>query len=237
MMIDRGLTPKWQAQVRTDVARDEELLSLMRRSGCHRLELGFESVDQVTLDGYDKSQTVEDITKAIAALHRHHIKVHGMFVVGADNDTARSAHLHGRLRREARDRQPDAEHPHARSRHEAVRADECRRPRLRTPLAVLRRPARHLHAAEDDAPGAADLHRRGIPSLLLSPARAQVPGAPALRQRTGAPLGEAVHPPLSEGPEEPRLRPGTGSAFGGSVGGRPADDRAAVSARERAAGG
>jgi radical SAM superfamily enzyme YgiQ (UPF0313 family) len=93
MMIDRGLTPKWQAQVRTDVARDEELLSLMRRSGCHRLELGLESVDQVTLDGYDKSQTVEDITNAIAALHRHHIKVHGMFVVGADNDTARTAQL------------------------------------------------------------------------------------------------------------------------------------------------
>ena len=91
MMIDRGITPKWQAQVRTDVARDEELLSLMQRSGCHRLELGLESIDQVTLDGYAKSQTVEDITNAIAALHRHHIKVHGMFVVAADNDTARTA--------------------------------------------------------------------------------------------------------------------------------------------------
>jgi anaerobic magnesium-protoporphyrin IX monomethyl ester cyclase len=91
MMIERGLTPKWQAQVRTDVARDEELLSLMRRSGCHRLALGFESIDQATLDGYAKSQTVEDITDAIAALHRHHIKVHGMFVVGGDGDTARTA--------------------------------------------------------------------------------------------------------------------------------------------------
>ncbi len=90
MMIDRGLTPKWQAQVRTDVARDEELLTLMRRSGCHRLELGFESVDQATLDGYDKAQTVEDITECIAALHRHGIKCHGMFVVGADNDTIRT---------------------------------------------------------------------------------------------------------------------------------------------------
>lgn len=91
MMIDRGLTPKWQAQVRTDVARDEELLTLMRRSGCHRLALGFESVDQATLDGYDKSQTVKDITTAIAALHRHDIKCHGMFVVGADSDTVRTA--------------------------------------------------------------------------------------------------------------------------------------------------
>ena len=91
MMIDRGITPKWQSQVRTDVARDEELLTLMRRSGCHRVALGFESVDQATLDSYAKSQTVEDIKRAIAALHRHGIKCHGMFVVGADNDTERTA--------------------------------------------------------------------------------------------------------------------------------------------------
>ena len=91
MMIEQGLTAKWQAQVRTDVARDEELLDLMRRSGCHRLALGFESISQATLDGYAKSQTVEDITRAIAALHRHGIKVHGMFVVGADDDTIRTA--------------------------------------------------------------------------------------------------------------------------------------------------
>ena len=91
MMIDRGLATKWQAQVRTDVARDEELLTLMRRSGCQRLALGFESIDQTTLDGYAKSQTVEDITGAITALHRHGIKCHGMFVVGADSDTATTA--------------------------------------------------------------------------------------------------------------------------------------------------
>jgi radical SAM superfamily enzyme YgiQ (UPF0313 family) len=91
MMIDRGLTTKWQAQVRTDVAKDEELLTLMERSGCHRVSLGFESVDQATLDGYAKSQTVGDIKECIAALHRHGIKCHGMFVVGADNDTVRTA--------------------------------------------------------------------------------------------------------------------------------------------------
>ena len=90
-MIDRGITPRWMAQVRSDVARDDELLALMKRSGCNRLALGFESVDQATLDSYAKSQTVEDITDCIAALHRHGIKCHGMFVIGADNDTARTA--------------------------------------------------------------------------------------------------------------------------------------------------
>jgi anaerobic magnesium-protoporphyrin IX monomethyl ester cyclase len=91
MMIERDLTMDWTAQVRTDVARDEELLELMRRSGCQRLALGFESIDQATLDGYAKSQTVDDIVHSIDALHRNKIKCHGMFVIGADSDTARTA--------------------------------------------------------------------------------------------------------------------------------------------------
>jgi anaerobic magnesium-protoporphyrin IX monomethyl ester cyclase len=91
MMIERGITPRWTAQVRTDVARDEELLTLMKQSGCWRLALGLESIDQATLDGFAKSQTVENITDALAALHRHGIRCHGMFVVGADTDTAATA--------------------------------------------------------------------------------------------------------------------------------------------------
>ena len=91
MMIERDLTMPWLAQVRVDVARDEELLTLMHRAGCRRLALGFESVDQATLDGYAKSQTVEDIERAIRALHAHGIKVHGMFVLGSDTDTVGTA--------------------------------------------------------------------------------------------------------------------------------------------------
>ncbi len=87
MMIDTGLTMPWQAQMRTDVARDGELLDLMARSGCHRIALGLESVDQATLDGFNKSQSVADVTQAIAALHRHGIQCHGMFVLGADTDS------------------------------------------------------------------------------------------------------------------------------------------------------
>jgi anaerobic magnesium-protoporphyrin IX monomethyl ester cyclase len=87
MMIDEDLMVPWQAQVRTDVARDPELLELMARSGCHRLALGFESIDQATLDRFEKSQSVADITQAIDALHRYGIQCHGMFVLGADTDT------------------------------------------------------------------------------------------------------------------------------------------------------
>ena len=86
MMIDEGLAVPWSAQVRTDVARDPELLDLMRRSGCHLVYLGFESVNQETLDNFEKAQTVDDIRKSIRVLHEYGIKSHGMFVLGADTD-------------------------------------------------------------------------------------------------------------------------------------------------------
>ena len=86
MMIDEKLVIPWYAQVRTDVARDPELLDLMRRSGCQIVYLGLESVNQATLDHFEKSQTVEDIRHAIAVLHRYDILCHGMFVLGAEHD-------------------------------------------------------------------------------------------------------------------------------------------------------
>jgi radical SAM superfamily enzyme YgiQ (UPF0313 family) len=86
MIIDEGLQFTWSAQVRTDVTRDPELLDLMRRSGCWMVYLGLESVNQATLDGYEKSQSVDDIIHAVHTLHEHGIKSHGMFVLGADSD-------------------------------------------------------------------------------------------------------------------------------------------------------
>jgi anaerobic magnesium-protoporphyrin IX monomethyl ester cyclase len=86
MMIDEGLAVPWSAQVRADVVRDPELLELMRDSGCHLVYLGLESVNQATLDNFEKAQTVDDIRDAIKVLHRYGIKSHGMFVLGADPD-------------------------------------------------------------------------------------------------------------------------------------------------------
>ena len=67
MMIDEDLVIPWSAQVRTDVVRDKELLELMRASGCELVYLGLESVNQDTLDGYEKSQTVDDIVQGIGS--------------------------------------------------------------------------------------------------------------------------------------------------------------------------
>jgi len=87
LMIDEGITVPWGAQVRTDVVRDPELLELMRASQCDFVALGLESVNQATLDSFEKSQTVGDIEHAIKVLHDYGIRAHGMFVLGADHDT------------------------------------------------------------------------------------------------------------------------------------------------------
>jgi radical SAM superfamily enzyme YgiQ (UPF0313 family) len=85
-IIDRGLKLRWTAQARVDVVRDEELLALMRESGCAFLYLGLESINPRTLEIYRKEQTVQDIADGVMALHRYGIKVHGRFVLGSDDD-------------------------------------------------------------------------------------------------------------------------------------------------------
>jgi radical SAM superfamily enzyme YgiQ (UPF0313 family) len=85
-IIDRGMKINWTAQARVDVVKDEELLGLMRKSGCSFLYLGLESINPLTLESYRKEQTVQDIADGVKILHKYDIKVHGMFVLGSDED-------------------------------------------------------------------------------------------------------------------------------------------------------
>ncbi|MEK6790101.1 MAG: radical SAM protein [Deltaproteobacteria bacterium] len=91
-MIEKRLTPPWTAQVRVEIAKDQELLELMHRSGCHTVYIGLESVNPLTLKAYNKKQTVEDITNCIRVLHKNRIRIHGMFVLGGDDDTVDTIH-------------------------------------------------------------------------------------------------------------------------------------------------
>jgi radical SAM superfamily enzyme YgiQ (UPF0313 family) len=85
-MIDRGIDAHWTAQARVDVVRDKEILELMRASGCFFTYLGLESINPQTLESYRKQQTVQDIDEAVKILHEYGMKVHGMFVLGSDDD-------------------------------------------------------------------------------------------------------------------------------------------------------
>ncbi len=85
-MIANNIKIEWSAQVRTDVARDPELLDLMGRAGCFSVYIGFESINPKTLSLYNKSQDLEDIENVIRAVKKRSINIHGMFVLGSDSD-------------------------------------------------------------------------------------------------------------------------------------------------------
>ena len=85
-MIDRGLTPEWGAQVRTETVDDPELLQLMRDSNCFNVYVGFESINPRTLKLFQKKQDLAKIERSIERFHEHKIRIHGMFVVGSDED-------------------------------------------------------------------------------------------------------------------------------------------------------
>ncbi|MGE5423649.1 MAG: radical SAM protein [Ignavibacteriales bacterium] len=90
-MIKRGIQPKWWcAQVRTDAVRDDALLELMQQAGCGCVFVGMESVNPATLEKYNKKQGVSDIENCIKRFHDHRIMVHGMFVLGSEDDNAQT---------------------------------------------------------------------------------------------------------------------------------------------------
>lgn len=87
-MLRHNVVPRqWSAQVRaTEIGGDHEMLTLMKRTNCTYLYLGFESVNQRTLDACNKRQSLEQITEATHSIHQHGLRSHGMFVVGFDDD-------------------------------------------------------------------------------------------------------------------------------------------------------
>ncbi|MBN2089771.1 radical SAM protein [candidate division KSB1 bacterium] len=85
-MIEEKLEFKWSTQVRVDIAKDPELVKLMKEAGCHTLYIGMESINPKSLKSMKKQQTVNEMAQAIQVLHRQGIRIHGMFVYGFDED-------------------------------------------------------------------------------------------------------------------------------------------------------
>lgn len=85
-IIRNNIEIEWSAQVRTDIAKDPELIELMKKAGCFAVFIGFESINPKTLSLYNKGQALKDIENSIKIVKKHHINIHGMFVLGSDTD-------------------------------------------------------------------------------------------------------------------------------------------------------
>ncbi|MEW5814875.1 MAG: radical SAM protein [Spirochaetota bacterium] len=80
---------RWSSQISIDVAKDEEALRLMQKSGCDYAAIGFESLNErnLRLMGKAPNIAIQDYDKAIKTIHDYNIKIHGFFIVGYDYDT------------------------------------------------------------------------------------------------------------------------------------------------------
>ncbi|MCP4247941.1 MAG: B12-binding domain-containing radical SAM protein [bacterium] len=80
---------RWFTETDISVARDPELLGLMRDSGCAQVLIGFESPTRAALDGLEtrsnwKLEQWSLYEDAIRAIQSHGISVDGCFVLGLD---------------------------------------------------------------------------------------------------------------------------------------------------------
>ncbi len=86
-IADRRLGLRWFSQTSLAVADDEEILRLMRRSGCLGVLVGFESLDPENLRRMDKHPNrIAEYAERLARLRRHGIAVYGTFVFGYGQD-------------------------------------------------------------------------------------------------------------------------------------------------------
>jgi len=78
----------WMCQASIDISQDDELLSLMRESGCGAIFVGFESMSKENLVSMHKGVNQRyDYLEATKRIQSHGMLVHGSFIVGYDFDS------------------------------------------------------------------------------------------------------------------------------------------------------
>jgi len=84
----KGLHKKFACFGNTDVlAKDEELLKLAKKAGCHTWHVGFESTSQLVINKLNKyTNTIEEYKTVVKNIHKNGMAVSGAFIVGFDED-------------------------------------------------------------------------------------------------------------------------------------------------------
>lgn len=81
----------WMCQASINISEEEDLLRLMKESGCGAIFIGFESISEQNLAKMDKGINKRyNYIEAINKIQSHGILVHSSFIVGYDFDTPES---------------------------------------------------------------------------------------------------------------------------------------------------
>lgn len=81
---------RWFTETDISIARDKELLRLMRKSGCAQVLIGLESPSITALDGIEtrqnwKAKQLSFYKEGINTIQSHGISVNGCFIIGLDD--------------------------------------------------------------------------------------------------------------------------------------------------------
>ena len=90
-LLEADMDLKWTCPngLRAD-RLDDELVGLMKKSGCEAVSMGIESGDEKVFNFINKGEKLEDIAKAVKILKKHGIEVSGFFIIGLPLETPRS---------------------------------------------------------------------------------------------------------------------------------------------------
>jgi tRNA A37 methylthiotransferase MiaB len=86
-LIDRNLNFYWIAISRGDFKYTEEMLALLKKSGCIAINIGFESGSNKMLENMRKEVTVEQYEDIYSDFSRHNILVFGQFITNMPGET------------------------------------------------------------------------------------------------------------------------------------------------------
>jgi radical SAM superfamily enzyme YgiQ (UPF0313 family) len=82
---------KWSCQASINIAKEDEILALMKESGCGAILIGLESVSEKNLSCMDKGiNRTQNYIEAIKKIQSYGILVNGSFILGYDFDTQTS---------------------------------------------------------------------------------------------------------------------------------------------------
>jgi radical SAM superfamily enzyme YgiQ (UPF0313 family) len=87
----KELNIKWSCQASINIAKDDEILGLMKECGCGAMLIGLESISEKNLSLMNKGVNLKnDYVSAIKKIQSYGILVNGSFILGYDFDTQSS---------------------------------------------------------------------------------------------------------------------------------------------------
>jgi len=84
----RGKDFKWSAAVTAKIAGHPDLLDLMAKAGCQSLFIGFESINNSSLQSVNKGNRFEKYESLVTEIHSRGIMINASMVFGLDGDGA-----------------------------------------------------------------------------------------------------------------------------------------------------